>query len=345
MRAFPVVSASEERDFQNRNILGQKDRYLSTDVMRKVSEDPGYAEKIQQVEAAIEPPGGLILDIGANTCGESEFLTTLGHSIICTDINEVALGLSQERCRKFRRKSPFYVASDGHYLPLQDECVQFAIFNESLHHMESASQVLREVQRVLTPGGRIFLYEPYAYNPYRRLSEIRDRFLGTIERSFGVSQLKTLLRNAGLQMISVRRHTCAPSEWRKQAMSAAHRALKELYFSAAKAAPWLFGNLVVLAEKPGTPPAIAPVISLEPLMRCPATRSRLLKIEDRNAYLSLDQHFRGLYPTYQGIPVLIQQEAVRLDPADWRVLRDVYLMKIKSLDGENFDSRVSTRAS
>lgn len=345
MPALPAVSASDERKFQNKNILAQKDRYLATDVMRKVCIDSGYAEKIHQVEAALGPPAGLVLDIGANTCGESEFLTTRGYPIVCTDINEVALGLSQERCRKFQRKSPVYMASDGHSLPLQDECVQFAIFNESLHHMESADQVLREVQRVLTPGGRVFLYEPYAYNPYRRLSEIRDRFLGTIERSFGVTQLRTLLGDAGLLTISVRRHTCAPSTWRKQAMSATHRVLKELYFSAAKALPRMFGNLVVLAEKPGTPAAINAIPTLEQIVRCPVTGARLLKIEENQIYLSLDQNFRGVYPTYEGIPVLMRQEAVRLDPAAWRALQNACSLTIEPQDRRNSARRMRARAS
>jgi len=184
MAILPTVSASNEREFQNKNIFSQRERYLATDVLQKITMDAGYAEKVNQVEHALARTGGLILDIGANTCGESEYLTTRGYSIVATDINEIALGLSKERCAKFGRTAPRYISCDAHRLPLQSESVSFAIFNESLHHMEDARQVLREVHRVLLPGGRIFMYEPYAYNPYRRLSEVRDRFLGTIEKKF-----------------------------------------------------------------------------------------------------------------------------------------------------------------
>ena len=37
--------------------------------------------------------------------------------------------------------------------------------------------------RVLKNGGMLFTYEPYALNPYRRLSEIRD-YLEELSKSF-----------------------------------------------------------------------------------------------------------------------------------------------------------------
>jgi DNA modification methylase len=45
-----------------------------------------------------------------------------------------------------------------------------------------APRALAQAARVLKPNGKISLYDPYRYNPYRRLSEVRDYFRGTIER-------------------------------------------------------------------------------------------------------------------------------------------------------------------
>ncbi|MEQ1353392.1 MAG: methyltransferase domain-containing protein, partial [Candidatus Acidiferrum sp.] len=284
---------------------------------------------VNQVEQVLAHTSGLILDIGANTCGESEYLTTRGYSIIATDINEVALGLSKERCAKFGRTAPRYIACDGHRLPLQNESVQFAIFNESLHHMEDARKVLKEVHRVLAPGGKVFMYEPYAYNPYRRLSEVRDRFLGTIEKSFGEGQLKRLLSEAGMTTVSIRRHTCPPSKWKSDVMGNIHRSLKHIYFWASRILPSVFGNLVAVAEKPGEPaaaggPALpASNVSFESILRCPVTGGRLAKLDNDIGYLSLDPAFRGLYRVYQGIPVLIREEAQTLDTNSWEVLTGI----------------------
>jgi uncharacterized protein YbaR (Trm112 family) len=209
--------------------------------------------------------------------------------------------------------------------------------------MEDTKQVLREVERVLTPGGRIFLYEPYAYNPYRRLSEIRDRFQGTIERSFGVSQLCWLFQDAGLLMVSVSRHTCAPSQSKKEVMGGTHWLLRHLYYSAAKVLPSIFGNLVALAEKPGKASAPHRMTSIESITRCPVTNSRLLKIEEKG-YLSLDDDFRGLFPIRQGIPVLIREEAELLDKTVWQDLVNSNTLPAESGNGHKSPLRLRVPA-
>jgi ubiquinone/menaquinone biosynthesis C-methylase UbiE/uncharacterized protein YbaR (Trm112 family) len=319
MNILRSVSAIEERAYEKRHISAQRHRYLASDVVVKAIVDRGYAEKLSHIEAVLGTPKGLILDIGANTCGEAEYLATKGYSIIATDINEVALGLSQERCAKYKRKGPKYLACDGHYLAIQSESIQFAMLNESLHHMSDPLQVLKEVNRVLIPGGGVYLYEPYAFNPYRRLSEIRDRMRGTIERSFGIPQLKRLLGAAGLTVVSVRRHTHVPSEWKMEFIGSAHRFFRWAYFAAAKMAPSVFSNLIAVAEKPENNSATRSDKSFELLLRCPVTGSRLVKVKDRG-YLSLNDSFRGLYPLHQGIPVLISQEARLVDRSAWENL-------------------------
>ena len=130
------VTAAAERSFEKQHIALQRERYMSTDVVQKVAVDAGYAEKVRQLKNALGGTKGWVLDIGANTCGESEFLTTHGYHIIATDINEIALGISKARCAKFNRKSPRYVACDAHKLALADNSINFVILNEALHHME-----------------------------------------------------------------------------------------------------------------------------------------------------------------------------------------------------------------
>ena len=211
------------------------------------------------------------------------------------------------------------MACDGHQLAIQNESIQFVMFNESLHHMDNPLQVLQEASRVLVPGGRVYLYEPYAYNPYRRISEIRDRFRGTIERSFGITELKRLLRNSELVPLSVQHHTYVPSEWKMEVMSAVHKALRRIYFVASKLCPFVFGNLVVTAEKPKRISLAKAEPQFESILRCPTTGSPLVRVDDEG-YLSVDDSFRGLYPSHQGIPILISQEARRLDRATWEHL-------------------------
>jgi ubiquinone/menaquinone biosynthesis C-methylase UbiE len=244
------ITTEQEHKFERTHISSRREAYLSTDVIEKVRLDPGYAEKVHLLEAALASTQGHILDVGANTCGESEYLTTLGYKIIANDVNEVALEISHERCIRFGRPSPDYLPCDAQELALQSEYVSFVIFNESLHHMPNAARALSEAARVLKPGGKLFLYEPYAYNPYRRLSEVRDYFRGTVEKSFGIRQLTNLLKDAGFTIVSLERHVCSASEWKVAQFGVFHRGLRRFYVAVSKRMLWMFGNIMVIAEKP-----------------------------------------------------------------------------------------------
>lgn len=248
-----AVTTDQEQQFERAHINSHREVYLATNVMDKVRLDSGYAEKIQILDTALAGAKGRILDVGANTCGESEYLTTLGYKIIANDVNEVALELSRERCARFGRPAPEYLPCDAQQLALADEHISFVVFNESLHHMPNAIKALSEAARVLKPGGRLFLYEPYAYNPYRRLSEVRDYFRGTVEKSFGIRQLRALLADAGFTVLSLERHVCAASEWKLAQFGVVHRFCRKLYVAVSKRMLWMFGNIMVLAEKPPLP--------------------------------------------------------------------------------------------
>jgi SAM-dependent methyltransferase len=249
------VSTQQEHEFARLQATRDRERILNSDAVEKVRNDPGYAEKVALIERAISGTQDWILDLGSGACGESEYLTTLGYKIICSDLNEVALQLSGERCARFGRPSPRYLPCDAQNLELDDESVSFVMFNESLHHMPDAAMALAHAARVLKPGGRMFLYEPYKYNPYRRLSEVRDYFRGTVEKSFGVSELEHLLTGAGLQVLSVERHVCEASSRKLQALGPVHRTLRRLYVAVSKRMLWLFGNVMVVAQKPASPQA------------------------------------------------------------------------------------------
>ena len=79
-----------------------------------------------------------------------------------------------------------YFAIDAHKMPFKNETFDKVIAYEMLHHMEKIDVALKEMFKVLKNGGYFFTVEPYAYNPYRRISEVRDYFRGTIEKSFSI---------------------------------------------------------------------------------------------------------------------------------------------------------------
>lgn len=50
---------------------------------------------------------------------------------------------------------------DGYELPFRDATISHLVLFDVFHHLEVPNAFLREARRVLTPGGRLILFEPY----------------------------------------------------------------------------------------------------------------------------------------------------------------------------------------
>lgn len=301
----------DERNFEKTHILKLKDHYLESDVMQKVAIDDGYRDKIKLIEQYLINEKGWILDIGSNTCGEAEYLSSKGLSIICTDVNEYALDISRQRAIKYRRNNLTYTACDAHHLPFKDNSIDFVTFIESLHHMVNPSHVLLEVKRVLVPRGKVFLYEPYAYNPYRRISEIRDYFKGTIEKSFGINQLNRMLKASGLTPVVSNRHVPIPSLTKTNRVSPARRFLKNLYYQCSSRFPGIFANVVMVAQKidaKGLYEEKRAKREFDEILQCPITGAPLIRID--GGYKNKNDKKKYRYQELNGIPILIPTEAI-----------------------------------
>lgn len=302
------IQAAEERIFEKKLIEKLKDRYLSTDSWERYNNDAGYREKVNLVKGFLESSigDGYVLDVGANTAGESEILAHLGHRMAPTDINEIALSYSKIRAKKFRNQELAYYAADAHCLPFAEDTFDKIVAFEVLHHMENTSAVLSELFRVLKPGGNIYTCEPSAGNPYRRISEVRDYFRRTHESSFTERELFQLFCTAGFIITEVHRCVLPPSQWKKDNVISLRAGLKELYFAVSKRLPRLFGSLVLRAQKPGA--FHKTDFSIESRLRCPITKSPLRTFDD--GFVSTNETGkRYRYSSYEGIPVLIKENA------------------------------------
>ncbi len=305
-----IVTREQERDFERAHVAKLTERYLATDVMERVRWDRGYAEKIEIIERFVsrERLPGPILDLGSNTAGEAEVLAQRGYPVVATDINELALALSKRRAQAFGRIGPEYYAADAHRLPFADGTFGAVVAFEVLHHFEKLEVVLRELHRVLAPGGRLLAYEPYALNPYRRLAELRFIVLGSIERSFTVGGLARELQGVGFAVEDRSRHVLPPSEWKKQNASALRARLKDLYFAVGRRMLPVFGNIVMTARKPGTG-TVSPVADVSARLRCPISGAELRRVGAE--YVTRGGAVTHRYPIVDGIPVLVASDTVR----------------------------------
>jgi len=307
------VSAEKERAFQKQQILSLKDQYLGTNTINKYENDLGYKAKIDHIKLFLDKykTDGYILDIGSNTSGESEILFHQGHKMVPNDINEIALSFSKIRSKKFRNEEMNYFAMDAHNIPFEKNVFDKVVAIEMLHHMENIKVALSGMFNTLKEGGYLFTLEPYAYNPYRRLSEIRDYFRGTIEKSFSVRKLTKLFIDAGFEIVETKKIVIPVSSEKVRTSGRIRQLLKKLYSYVSEKFPSIFGYIYLVVRKPGK---LNPEnINLYDNLKCPFTGNKLF--EENGYYITknIQDEILYRYPIYNGIPVLIKEDALVKD--------------------------------
>jgi len=124
-------------------------------------------------------------------CGTGFATQLLGYrlgsqdQLIAIDVTESALKTTARRWASIRRSDGMVpqlerLAGDGQALALADRCVDLVAMNAALHHVPDPKATLREIDRILKPGGWFALgFEPnrthFASPPMAALSRGLDR--------------------------------------------------------------------------------------------------------------------------------------------------------------------------
>jgi len=104
------------------------------------------------------------LDIGCGT-GTAVVNLSLTDRIEEAHGSDISVGMLRT-CRKNAQKAhtrAILTQSDAQSLPYRDESFDFITCHAILHHVPHPEQVLREVHRLLKPGGRALIFEPTRY--------------------------------------------------------------------------------------------------------------------------------------------------------------------------------------
>src|SRR2546426_8175095 len=111
-----------------------------------------FSDRVREkaILAASLRTGGVAADIGAGTGFITEGLVRRGVKVIAADKSEKMLdGL--------RRRIPVSGVErrvgSAERIPIEDEAVDYVFANMLLHHVEEPSRAIREMARVLRPGG------------------------------------------------------------------------------------------------------------------------------------------------------------------------------------------------
>lgn len=169
----------------------------------------GHAEPILQLERHVanlvsHAPGGTLLDV---PCGGGTLLPVLESAgfrgrAIELDLASAMVERATKRAARMDGFQVEVVQGDATAMPLADASVDLAVSLNGLHVMPDPGTVLREIARVLAPGGRVLLVTIVATaDPRNRALRVAGR-LGSVlpVPPPSRSHLQGLVAAAGLQV-------------------------------------------------------------------------------------------------------------------------------------------------
>jgi len=154
------------------------------------------AVRDKALSVAIVHPGQIAADIGCGTGFITEGLVQRGLEVIAVDGSQAMLS---EMKQKFAGQDSIdYRLGEAGSLPIQDETVDYAFANMYLHHVELPPEAIKEMARILKPGGILVITDLDCHSFEFLKREHNDRWMG-----FPRDDIKKWLKEAGLRGTTV----------------------------------------------------------------------------------------------------------------------------------------------
>ncbi len=169
-------------------------RYFTQNAARWDSLRAGYfGEEVRQaaISRAYLLPEMTVADVGAGTGFLAAGLAPLVKRVYALDGSEAMLEVARENLSA--SSNVIFQQADGQSLPLEDQSVDAALANMYLHHCPDPAAAIREMARILKPGGRLVITDMDRHAHEWMREEMSDVWLG-----FDRDQVRGWLREAGL---------------------------------------------------------------------------------------------------------------------------------------------------
>ncbi len=140
--------------------------------------------------------GKIAADIGAGSGFITEGLLQRSIQVIAVDQSEAML--TEMKRKLIGLKGVDYRLGNAERLPIADKTVDYVFANMFLHHVESPSVAIKEMVRILRPGGVMVITDLDEHHFEFLKSEHHDRWMG-----FKRDEVKKWLIEAGLRNVIV----------------------------------------------------------------------------------------------------------------------------------------------
>ena len=141
-----------------------------------------------------------ILDVGTGT---GDFITVLKKVFPSSSITGV--DPNSESLKEAKRKFPLetFIELSGERLEFFDSSFDVASISMALHHLPDIQKTLKEMQRVIKPGGWIIVNELFSdnLNEAQEVHKLFHHFRSRIDRLNGVSHNETFKKEEILQLV------------------------------------------------------------------------------------------------------------------------------------------------
>jgi DNA binding domain, excisionase family len=138
-----------------------------------------------------------VMDLGAGDGYMSLAVAGYVKKVIALDLSVEMLKLMQKRASDEGIENIEALEGDGCDIPLGDSSVDVVCSNMYLHHIDDPIIAIREMKRVLKPGGTVFLADFKEHNNLELKEKMHDVWLG-----FSMEEVKDWFYKSGFRKIS-----------------------------------------------------------------------------------------------------------------------------------------------
>lgn len=157
----------------------------------------GRFDDLGVLELARPDPAGTVLEVGVGTGNFLGLFEGVAARLVGVDLTPEMLVRAQTA-----HPGMLLVRADGARLPLESDSVDLVVSAQTLHHVAEPIALLREMVRVMMPGGRLLIVDQVAQEKFEaaitmnQLEVVRDP---SHAASRPPSALRTMVRAVGLE--------------------------------------------------------------------------------------------------------------------------------------------------